>query len=443
MSESATQINVKEMANVLSDRRDQGQRIVLFLGASTGALFGNKYLYELLNQFSLRNFASLSNAVKFAECYANLSRFRETERHKILVGAMAALSYREEDKILAQLVKMRFFEIVISTNIDTLLEDACNFWGMQKPNDYRVLIPGAYDIPKIGQDKAGATSIIKVFGDLKSKDYKIVDRSLDPYSELKNFLKKQLTKEVLVIGYDPVWDESLERAFPLTGGTIWYANEEKASANSRFASLLDRRHGKFLQYDQRSYSTLLQVLSQYLAKDTKREEAAYSPMLRSPDQDTKRVFISCSSQDSLYLDRLKIHLKGYMSEDTLEIWNEAKIAAGSDGEEEIKSALTQAKVAIVLISSNFLDSDFVREKEIPLLLQADRSGNVRLLPIIIDTSDKSFRLSTFLFSERNALNDYQVINSSSTPLKPMKSYEQEVVWNKLAEQVYDILHAQK
>ena len=102
--------------------------------------------------------------------------------------------------------------------------------------------------------------------------------------------------------------------------------------------------------------------------------------------------------------------------------------------EEIEKALAHAKVAVLLVSSNFLSSD--SKNEIPFLLEAARSGEMQLLPIIIDPT-------TSLFNDRDPLNQYQVVNSSSKPLRWMKPYEQEVVWDKLAEQVYSILHSQK
>ncbi len=78
MSDSLQETNVEEIAEELKTRRKQGQRTTLFLGSRTGGLFGNEYLYEMLKQFSLLNFDTLSNIEKFRECYYVLSkRFKE------------------------------------------------------------------------------------------------------------------------------------------------------------------------------------------------------------------------------------------------------------------------------------------------------------------------------------------------------------------------------
>jgi hypothetical protein len=444
MSGSVTETNIKEIARVLATRRDQNRRTVLFLGARAGGLFGNGYLYEMLKQFSFLNFdnPSILNVDKFRECYYVLNkRFTEVERHNILVGALAALGYREEDKILAELVKAGLFEVIISTNIDTLLEEACSFWGMRNPNDYQVFIPGVDDIAEIEQDKPRYTSIIKVCGDLESLHYNMMGGAIDLQAEkgLQELLESKLSREVLILGYDPTWDQPIEQAFSPTGETVWYINETELQPNTHFASIFAQRNGKFLQSDRGSYSSFLQTLHDCLGEEIKWEEVATAPhplMPQSPGQGKKRVFISYSHQDRPYLERLTTHLKGYMLKDTVDIWDDMKILLGTDWTKEIKRALAQAKVAVLLVSNHYLSSDFIRTYELPILLEAAQRRDVQLLPIIIEPSAS-------LFNDRELLNQYQVVNSSSKPLKWMKPYEQEVVWNKLAEQVYGILRSQK
>src|SRR5947209_1979768 len=117
MSRSAAETSIEEIARALATRRDQGQPTVLFLGARAGGLFGNEFLYDTLKNFSLLNFDILSNVEKFRECYHVLSTyFTESDSQNILVGALAALRYREEDKLLTELVKAGLFEVIISTN---------------------------------------------------------------------------------------------------------------------------------------------------------------------------------------------------------------------------------------------------------------------------------------------------------------------------------------
>lgn len=433
--------NIEEIATALAKGRDRGQRTVLFLGSRAGGLFGNEFLYDTLKDFSLLDFSTLSNIEKFRESYYVLNKhFTEGERHNILVGALATLTYKEEDKLLAELVKTGFFESIISTNIDTLLEDAYSDCGLHAPDDYRVFRVGLEDSAGIEHDKVGNGYLVKVFGDLDSLRYNITgDFKAD--DSLQQFLQSKLAGDVLLVGYDPIWDHGLEQAFPLKGKTLRYVDETALPPDTHLAHVLKRRGNKVLQGDQGSYSSFFRSLYYMLGKKVAREKVMPVPeslLSKSPASDTKKVFISCSSEDNSYLERLIIHLKGYMLKDTVDIWDETKIPAGTDWQNGIKESLMQAKVALLLVSSHFLSS--ARKKELPILLEAASSGDVQFLPIIIDpsTSDDP---SASLFDDSNPLNKYQVVNSSSKPLKWMKPYEQELMWNKLAEQVYDILRS--
>ncbi len=199
MSDSLQEINVEEIARKLTTRRDQGQRTTLFLGSRTGGLFGNEYFYDTLKQFSLLNFDTLSNIEKFRECYYVLRKhFTAMERRDILVGALATLRYREEDKLLAELIRAGFFETIITTNIDSLLEEACSLSGTH----IQTFIPQIDDITTIEQNNYRHDAIIKLFGDLESLRYSIADETFNLEDKFQSFLQLKLSSDVLIVGYD-------------------------------------------------------------------------------------------------------------------------------------------------------------------------------------------------------------------------------------------------
>jgi len=89
-----------------------------------------------------------------------------------------------------------------------------------------------------------------------------------------------------------------------------------------------------------------------------------------------QLFISYCHNDREYLDRLLIHLKPLQKEGLIEVWADTQLKAGDRWRVEIKQALDRASVAILLLSADFLASDFITENELPpLLKKSSRAGN--------------------------------------------------------------------
>lgn len=95
------------------------------------------------------------------------------------------------------------------------------------------------------------------------------------------------------------------------------------------------------------------------------------------------VFISYSHKDEIWKEKLVTHLDVLQQEGLIDIWEDNQIIAGEDWHQKIQQAIETAKVAILLVSAEFLASDFIKNKEVPRLLERrDREG-LWILPLIL------------------------------------------------------------
>ena len=95
------------------------------------------------------------------------------------------------------------------------------------------------------------------------------------------------------------------------------------------------------------------------------------------------VFISYSHTDEAWKDQLATHLKTLEIEGFYQSWDDAKIEPGSDWRGEIETALNRAQVAVMLISADFLASQFITEVEVPLILKRRQEQGLIVLPVIV------------------------------------------------------------
>lgn len=139
-----------------------------------------------------------------------------------------------------------------------------------------------------------------------------------------------------------------------------------------------------------------------------------------------RVFISYSHRDSVWLERLHVHLKPLIRTNLLDVWSDSRISPGQDWKREIDTAIARAKVAILLISADFLASDFIVENELPPLLDKAKNDGALILPIIV---------SPCRFVETREISKYQALNDPLWPLLKVSQVEQEEIFLKLTRTV--------
>ena len=145
-----------------------------------------------------------------------------------------------------------------------------------------------------------------------------------------------------------------------------------------------------------------------------------------------KIFISYSHKDAKWLNRLQIHLKPLQRSDKITLWDDTLIKPGEQWREMIKRALEETKVAILLISADFLASDFINSDELPALLNAAEDEGVVILPVVISPSR---------FERMERLSQYQSVNPPSQPLDGMNKSKREALLVKVSDRVEEAFRA--
>lgn len=136
-----------------------------------------------------------------------------------------------------------------------------------------------------------------------------------------------------------------------------------------------------------------------------------------------QVFVSYSHADSASLARLRVHLRPFEREGRIDVWSDARLQPGQQWREEIREALSRAAAAILLVSADFLASDFIATDELPTLLEAARTDGVRILPVI---------LKACAFADLPAISRFQAVNDPRQPIIGLNEAQQEDLWYRAA-----------
>ncbi|HEX8492993.1 MAG TPA: protein kinase [Pyrinomonadaceae bacterium] len=133
---------------------------------------------------------------------------------------------------------------------------------------------------------------------------------------------------------------------------------------------------------------------------------------------SKRVFVSYSHADEDWLKRLHVHLKPFEHTGAIDLWDDTKIKTGDKWRDEIRKAISSAKIAILLVSANFLASDFIVNNELPPLLEASEREGTLIIPIIV---------SPCRFNQTKLFH-FQAANDPTRPLSSVNWHQQEAIF---------------
>jgi hypothetical protein len=96
-----------------------------------------------------------------------------------------------------------------------------------------------------------------------------------------------------------------------------------------------------------------------------------------------KLFYSYSHCDEKYREQLEKHLSILSRNGLISEWHDRRIAAGTDWQEQIDLNLEDADIILLLVSSDFLASDYCYETETIRAIQKHEDGESIVIPIIL------------------------------------------------------------
>jgi len=142
------------------------------------------------------------------------------------------------------------------------------------------------------------------------------------------------------------------------------------------------------------------------------------------------VFISYAHKDDpSWLDNLLSHLSWLKSQYNIDLWTDRDIEPGDKWHETIQAALDRAKVAVLLVTQNYLASDYITSNELPKMLEAAETDGMEIFWIPV-------RSSTY---EHSPLAKLQAARAANRPLADLRAAVRDRAFVEISEKLGKVL----
>lgn len=223
-----------DLAQRMRAKRQSGSHpYVLVLGAgasvSSGTSLNRAVVERVVGTYDLEAFD------------AYLGRCSEDERFAILRDLVEGTSPSQGYQALAELIRAGYFDVILSTNFDPLLEDEIAALPMRR-RDYVFLVHGVMQ-PEFVADhldnRVPRVKVVKLHGDLFYRKFYYTGQEIDTFPPLiHHALEIYLNqRDVLIVGHG-MRDSDINRCLREQGDAIWYAGPSPPSGEiARFMKL--------------------------------------------------------------------------------------------------------------------------------------------------------------------------------------------------------------
>ncbi|MCC6460433.1 MAG: TIR domain-containing protein [Saprospiraceae bacterium] len=133
-----------------------------------------------------------------------------------------------------------------------------------------------------------------------------------------------------------------------------------------------------------------------------------------------KVFIIYAREDELFRAELKAQLLPMERAGLLRVWTDRELIAGEHWEPAIKQNLNSADIILLLVSSDYFQSDYIHDVEIKEALRRHDMGEARVIPVIVRPCD---------WEPDSTLSRLQVLPTDGVPVNDTRHWHsREAAW---------------
>ena len=136
-------------------------------------------------------------------------------------------------------------------------------------------------------------------------------------------------------------------------------------------------------------------------------------------QPAHTLFISYAHQDEDDKDELLKHLTPLARANMIETWHDRKMKPGDKIDKEISENLLKCNVILLMISADFLNSEYCYSIEMMQAIERDHSGTAIVIPILLRHcywQEAPFRSLLFATKDAKPVSDYRTKDEAFTEI---------------------------
>src|SRR6266487_1759942 len=96
-----------------------------------------------------------------------------------------------------------------------------------------------------------------------------------------------------------------------------------------------------------------------------------------------KIFCCYARKDQQIMNELRKHLIPLQRQELITLWADIDIDAGEEWEKVIDQHLNTAQIILLLISPDFMASEYCYSKEMMRALERHKRGEARVIPILL------------------------------------------------------------